>query len=307
MPGIPKMNLYRINLNLLVAFDVLIRECHVSKAGEKLHITQSAMSKLLNQLRELFDDPILIRTPNGMEPTERAMMMHEQVRKVLQETEKIFLTVNQFDPTEFSKTIRIGMPDSISAFILPTLINKIKKITPKIRLHITSIDSENVGKHLFEDDIQLAITYPFGVPEGCKTKKLLTDKPVCIARPQHPLMKYKKIPLKQYLKYEHIVLIYDETPTLSGDRLLQQLGYSKRTIAFTVTNALTVLPIIAKSDLLFSIGELFAKQFVKPFNLDYRLLPSPAPNIPIHMYWSPVYDKSPWHIWLRKLIDTLYK
>lgn len=299
------MNLYRVNLNLLVAFDALLKEQHVSKAGDRLYITQSAMSKLLSQCREIFDDPILVRTPKGMMPTERALVLHEQVREVLRRTEDIFSIPHVFKPSSHEQTVRIGMPEAIADFILPKLMNLIKPVAPNIKFHISHVDSTTVEKRLFNDDIQLAITYGFVLPELCKATNLMKYRPICLARRDHPLMKYKTIPVKQFLKYEHIVMIYHEAPTLLGDRFLKDHGYPERKIALTVTNAMMVLPIIEKTDLIFSIGEKFAEQFAKKFKLDYRPLPAEAPDIVVKLLWSPIYDSCIWHQWLRRFIRSI--
>lgn len=299
------MNLHRLNLNLLVAFDALMKEKHVSKAGERLFVTQSAMSKMLAQCRELFSDPILVRAANGMHPTEKALALHGQVRKILREVEDVFYGPDVFDPGDFSRTIRIAMPGSVAEFILPKVVSALKPKAPGLNFQIISVDSKTLLANMRSDDIDLAITYGFVLPDLSRSIPLLSDPPVCIASRNHPLMRYKTIPIREYLRFEHIVIVYKDEPVLFGDRILEQKKYSQRKIAMKVANATAVLPILTSTDLILTTGESFAKQYAKKFRLDYRPLAGGLPNIPIHMLWGPSYDESPWHLWLRDEISSI--
>ncbi len=99
------MNICKINLNLLIAFDVLMTERHVSRASEKLCISQSATSNALKRLRELFNDELLIKTPLGMEPTTRALELIDSIHEVIDKAQAVFAESEKFDPSKTDRTL----------------------------------------------------------------------------------------------------------------------------------------------------------------------------------------------------------
>lgn len=299
------MDLYRINLNLLVAFDVLIKECHVSRAAKKLHMSQSAASKLLIQLRELFNDPLMVRTSDGMKTTKTAQDIHSRVQLFLQSAEHVFETDSKFEPLNFERKIRLGMPDSIAASILPNLMDLTEKIAPHVQLDFVSVNASELTHLLDSDQIDLAITYGYNLPDNAKAMTFSNDRPVCLTAENHPIMRCKRLTVNEYLKYEHIILKYKDEATLFGDKLLAEQGYSPRKIKMNVSSPLMVLPILSRSKLIFTIQESFAKIYADKFDLSYRPLPKFVPNIPIKIVWSPIYHNTQWHMWFRQEIKSL--
>ena len=127
------MNVSRIDLNLLVYLDVLLRERNVTRAAEELGISQPAMSNSLRRLRDLFDDPVLVRTSDGMTPTDRALELQPLVRTVLTAAEQAVLPKTDFNPTESSRIFRIMASDYSEATLLPVLLGRLRKQAPNIR------------------------------------------------------------------------------------------------------------------------------------------------------------------------------
>ena len=130
------MNVSRIDLNLLVYLDVLLRERNVTRAAEELGISQPAMSNSLRRLRDLFDDPVLVRTSDGMTPTDRALELQPLVRTVLTAAEQAVLPKTDFNPAESSRIFRIMASDYSEATLLPVLLGRLRKQAPNIRLDI---------------------------------------------------------------------------------------------------------------------------------------------------------------------------
>ena len=130
------MNISRVDLNLLVYLDVLLRECNVTRAAEELGISQPAMSNSLRRLRDLFGDPILVRTSDGMTPTDRALELKPLVRNVLSAAEQVILPKTEFDPAGSSRIFRIMASDYTESTLLPVLLRQLRKEAPGIRLDI---------------------------------------------------------------------------------------------------------------------------------------------------------------------------
>ena len=130
------MNLSRIDLNLLVYLDVLLREKNVTRAAEQLGITQPALSNGLRRLRDLFNDPLLVRTSEGMTPTERALELQPQVRNILSSVEQAVLPVSDFEVTESTRVFRVMASDYAESTLLTRLLFKLRDEAPNITLDI---------------------------------------------------------------------------------------------------------------------------------------------------------------------------
>ena len=130
------MNLSRIDLNLLVYLDVLLREKNVTRAAEQLGITQPALSNGLRRLRDLFNDPLLVRTSEGMTPTERALELQPQVRNILASVEQAVLPVSDFEVTRSNRVFRVMASDYAESTLLTRLLFKLRDEAPNITLDI---------------------------------------------------------------------------------------------------------------------------------------------------------------------------
>lgn len=298
------MSLINKNINLLVAFSALMKEKSVSRAAQNLQITQSAMSKKLEQLRIMFDNPIFLRTKHGLEPTDFALSIEAKVESLLSISDDIFSMDRAFSPETFSRDVVIGMPSIISADLMVQIVSLVEKIAPMVKIHQREVGSADVETLLSKGKIDLAITYQRQLPEGMKTSLLLQDKIVCVADAKHPILKHKRIPIKQYLAGSHIALVYTDLNKLLGDALLKEQGYSTRNIAASTTDALSALAMIKGTERLFAINEKFANRYAKIFDLDYRPMPTFAPMISVNMVWSPTVHDSHWHRWLRSLFKN---
>src|SRR3990167_5206841 len=130
------MNLYRINLNLLKVFVVLMREQHVSTAANSLGLTQPAVSNSLQQLRELFQDELLIRSGKKMVPTQKALLLAPQIQQALNQLETVIFFSEEFDYKTSSREFRLGMTDYAEYVLLPKLYERIKEVAPHISLKV---------------------------------------------------------------------------------------------------------------------------------------------------------------------------
>lgn len=130
------MNLYRINLNLLKVFSVLMREQHVSDAAKRLHLTQSAISNSLQQLREIFQDELLVRGPKKMLPTKKALLLAPRIDQALSQLEESLFHTDEFNYRTSERIFNLGMTDSAEYIILPKLYEQLKNLAPNVSLKI---------------------------------------------------------------------------------------------------------------------------------------------------------------------------
>lgn len=194
----------RFDLNLLVALQVLLEERNVSNAAERLFVTQSAMSKTLGRLRELFDDPLFTRTATGMLPTPRAEQIATYLPKILQGVQCI-VQPQDFDPATYQGEFSIVLPEYIASWILPSLFDRLDKIAPGIRLNTLSGEEHHLDM-LANGELDFAVQIEHHVYSAdFKVMSLGFAPPRLIARIGHPL-ENKKIHWEDIARYPLIQL-----------------------------------------------------------------------------------------------------
>jgi len=129
-----EINLARVDLNLLVVFEAVLKERHVGQAAETLNLSASAISHSLGRLRRLLNDPLFLRTPRGVVPTARAMELAEPVADILARVRSVVATAAPFDPATSTRRFMIAAPDAVSAVLLPRLLAALARLAPGINL-----------------------------------------------------------------------------------------------------------------------------------------------------------------------------
>ncbi len=128
--------LHKFDLNLLVAFDLLMDEKNVSRAAERMFVTQSAMSHTLQRLRQQLDDPLLVKTPAGMKPTDRALSLVKPVKAVLRDVKRLIRAPEEFDPSRSRRRFVIAATDYMDLLVLPPLVERMALAAPGIDIHV---------------------------------------------------------------------------------------------------------------------------------------------------------------------------
>ena len=298
------MNLSSVDLNLLVAFDILIKEQNLSRAADKLGLTQPAMSKRLSRLRSLFGDELLTRTSKGMKPTARALELVEPIRIALKQIQVTIDGCSEFQPELSSRTFRIATTDLVAITVIPKLMQLIKKRSPNTRLILQTMHRRNLVNGLNMGEIDLAITVLFDPPPQIKYQNLFTERYVCLVSKQHHTIQ-TELTLEDYLESSHVLVTY--TADLHGgvDRFLEAKGL-KRKVVLSLPYHLAVPLIVAQTSLITTIAERVALA-TEWFGL--RIFPLPFDGIEYQeqLLWHCRDDKDLAHLWLRKLIVEVCK
>ena len=301
------MNLSKINLNLLVALDALLKEKHVTRAGKRLHITQSAMSNLLKQLRDVFQDELFVRgQASRMVPTPRALELAQPVQAVLLQATSLFAQPEKFNPKTARQVFTIGMSDYSEFILLPPLMQAITQQAPGIDIVVKHINYLN-DEALFENStIDLAIgIYPI-IPENLIAETLFTEEAFCLGWQKNPLLK-KPVNLATFAKAKQIVILYYENRAeLFSEQYLNQQGFTRRAVA-TVPHTLAAIYSLPGTDLITVVLEKVAKRFMKVLPLAMQPAPFAYPEINIHMVWHAKHRNSSAHQWLRQQIKAISK
>lgn len=309
-------DLHRIDLNLLVALDALARERNVTKAAARAGVSQSAMSHTLRRLRELFDDPLLVRGRGGMVLTPRAEALAVPLRSGLVSLARTLAEPPAFEPEQASRTFRIVSPDLFDALVLPTLLRRLGREAPSVDLAVVPM-SKRLSDSLETGEVDLAIypvlldPQPFEldtqVDAELQRRTLFRDSFRCFVRNDHPaLAGRRKLTLTAYTRLNHVLVSPGGEGPGVVDRVLEARGLQRR-IALRVPQFATALEVVAQSDLV-----LTAPSSLSRCSTGSSLASRPAPvDIPEHaitMIWHPRFTEDPAHRWLRELmIDVTAK
>ncbi len=298
------MDIRSLDLNLLVVFDAMLEHQNVTKAGDSIKLSQPAMSAAVSRLRELFDDPLFVRTRQGMAPTPKAQALSPSVRQVVQTIRGDILQPKEFNPLLSDRTFTLVTPDIAEVNFLPRLISELAKKSPHINLRTLAMPREAAAHSLESASAEMAIGYfPDLHKAGFFQQKLITNSHVCLVRMNHPTIG-NKITSAQFLQAAHAVVKPDGREHLF-ERFLQGKGI-KRRVVVELSHFMSLLPIIETSNLLATVPKDLAEFFVQHGNVRYIPTPMKSPVIDVHLFWHQRFHKEPAHIWLRQVIHQLF-
>jgi DNA-binding transcriptional LysR family regulator len=301
------MHLSAVDLNLLVGLDALLRHRSVSRAAAEVGLSQPAMSRTLGRLRDLLDDPLLVRSGHDMVPTPRALSLSEPLAESLKAVRLTLEPPGEFDPKTARRAFVLGAVDTTQAVVLPRLLEFISSEAPGVEVSTTPIRStEELFTQLASGDRDLAIGRFEDPPEGIRCEHLYSDRIVCLARRDHPRIR-GKLTMKRYLAEAHLSVesISPVERPFTIERLLAKQGLTRRVVC-RVEN-LTMSPfVVAGTDLLCSAPRETIEPFAEGLGLRVLEPPFEAPEFDLHLAWHDRNDRDRGHEWLRNaLLDML--
>lgn len=299
------MNLRTLDLNLLRVLDALVAECHVTRAAERLHLSQPAMSNALARLRSAIDDPVLVRSKGGMVPTPRALALAEPVRDALASLEQALRAGVAVIPAELQQTITVAMADYYGLILLPPLLNRLRQEAPGVKLSVLNLNPATVSRELAEGHLDLALgILRHLVPDDLHSSFVFDDSFVCIARPAHPAVK-GRLTLKKFLSLPH-ALISPRGGSFVGvvDEELAKLGL-RREVVVSVPQFMLLPAVIRDTDLIATMPRRLAQHTITGYALQMLKPPVALAGYDVHQVWHPRTDADPVQQWLRGLVDEV--
>lgn len=237
-----------LDLNLLRALDMLLEEGSVTRAAERLGVTQPAVSNMLTRLRENFGDPLLVRTQRGMTPTTRALDLVAPLKRILCEIGTL-CQPDAFDPVAASFTVSIAATDYALQVILLPLIARLRQEAPGITLAVYPLDDARLQEQLEKGQLDMALITPETCPPDLLSSKLFHEEYICAARKNHPTAGMH-MTLDQYCAAGHIIVSYEGGQFCGAtDKKLETLG-RRRHVALSVPNFLALPDLLLKTDLI---------------------------------------------------------
>lgn len=247
-------NLARADLNLLLLFEVVLQERHVGRAAKKLSLTSSAVSHGLNRLRQLLNDPLFLKTPKGVVPTERALTLAEPIAGVLAGARRVVATAQPFDPRLSKRRFTIGMPDSMAAILLSPLLAEIRRLGPNIDVTVRQLLHEQAIAELDARTVDVAIMLTREIPKRFVDHVLLESEFLIATRAKHPFVRDPS--LERFCEMPHVVISPTGDAHTFIDDTLAAMGRSRR-VAATVPNFMLACALVAETDLITTLSKAF--------------------------------------------------
>ena len=307
------LNINRVDLNLLVYLDALLRERNVTQAANQLNLSQPAMSNGLRRLRELFDDPLLVRTSEGMTPTERALELEPIVREVLTSIDRAVQPRSEFDARNAHRVFRIMASDYAESTLFPSVLGKLRTLAPGLTLDIMT-PSDVSFLDVERGKVDMVINRFDSMPQSFHQIHLWNDTFTCVLSPENPVL--QDFTLDNYLKANHVWVSKtgmgvgvgvnpDDVQRLGWvDLALNKLG-KKRQIRVFTRHYQAAMTLAEQNDLIVTLPTRAAQLKRDNPRVVLRDPPLEIPPLELKMAWSPLLQHNPANKWLRKLIaDT---
>ena len=292
------MNLNTLDLNLLTALDALLREVNVSRAALRIGLSQPAASHALQRLRDIFGDPLLVRTGARMELTPRALALRAPLAQALDQVRGLFVS-DAFDAARSERQFRLMMPDLAVELLMPPLMAKVTRAAPNVRIDVVPWRGPAIFHAEFARAIDLVISIGNAF-KGFHRQLLYTDSDALAVRRGHP-MTAKLKQREAFLAARHVGVIIRGQPEDLIDTWLRGKGI-ERHISLVVSGYLEALHVAARTDLVAFVPRRLIAALSKQFGL-VAVMPPLDPGIDEQFMFYPTRAQmDPGSIWLRRLM-----
>jgi len=300
-----QIDLSRVDLNLLVVFEALMLERHVGRAARRLSLSQSATSHALGRLRELFNDPLFVRHPRGVEPTVRGQELAVAIAEALAQLRAILQPPEEFAPATLKRTFKIAAHDYAMLVLIPELMADLKKQAPGMDFRCISVAPAEVIDKLYRSELDFALGGFFGMQaERIHRTVLFTDRFVGIARKKHPHLHCQNISLEKFVGAQHVLVSADGEARGTVDQALQERGLH-RSIAITTPNFLAVPFIVEHTDIIGVLPERLATRFAQLASLTLFDLPIAVEPISCNMLVQEQLVNQPELRWISEQLSRI--
>lgn len=299
------MNFATFDLNLLRVFDALMRDRGVTRAGERIGLSQPAVSAALGRLRVILGDQLFTRAGNRMVPTPRAEDIAPAVAEALARLEGALFGDDRFDPATADRTFTLQGADFFSVLLLPRLARRIAREAPLVRLRMRDTARGEIEQLLRDDAIDLSLEPMRTMPDWVETERLMTSPFVAIAARDEPLLEGlgegETIPLDRFCAIPQAIRSVDGSMDGVVDEALARLGVSRR-VVLALPNFHAVATAVAEGGLIAALPEEFARERALRDGLSLHPLPATVTPTELGMHWRRRNTSNPAHAWLRRLV-----
>ncbi len=301
-------NLRSVDLNLLVVFDALMSERNVTRAAARNGLSQPAVSKALNRLRFMFDDPLFVRRDRAMEPTARAIELAGPIHGALADISRTLTLPGAFDPATIRANVKIATIDLYHTDLLPALVRHLRRHAPGVDLQVRANDCSRLPEQLASGEIDIAFA-PLGAQaKELSAEPLWSDRLVMMVGHDNPLR--EPVSIEFYAAASHLVdaghvqVAQDGVATSIVDAILRARGLRRR-IVLVLPNSAGIPFVVAATDLIATLPSRIVKGLAPVPNVRVLAPPFPEVEVSLHMFWHRRADADPLQVWLRAAIREI--
>lgn len=293
----------RYDLNLLPIFVALMEERSVTRAAERMGMTQPALSNALSRLRLMLQDQLFVRERYGIQPTPIALELSPLIAEALAQLDDAVLGQQAFDPAHAERLFTIAPNGYVEFVIVPAVLARLEKVAPGIKLRLTPFGNDLAETGVVSGTTALVLGRIVDPPNNLVVQHLFDEGLACAVRADHPDIG-EAMTREQFETMKHVNIV---TPGRMRAGLFQALSQHqlKRDVAISVTNFFAVAEMVAVTDYCATLPSLICRRLMHDPRL--KVLPAPVDlgSFPVEMAWHVRYRHDPAHRWLRGLIGEV--
>lgn len=293
----------RYDLNLLPIFVALMEERSVTRAAERMGMTQPALSNALSRLRQMLQDQLFVRERYGIQPTPIALELSPLIAEALAQLDDAVLGQQAFDPAHAERLFTIAPNGYVEFVIVPAVLARLEKVAPGIKLRLTPFGNDLAETGVVSGTTALVLGRIVDPPDNLVVQHLMDEGLACAVRADHPAIG-DAMTREQFETMKHVNIV---PPGRMRAGLFQALAQQqlKRDVAISVTNFFAAAEMVAVTDYCATLPSLICRQLMHDPRL--KVLPAPVDlgSFPVEMAWHVRYRHDPAHRWLRALIGEV--
>ena len=293
----------RYDLNLLPIFVALMEERSVTRAAERMGMTQPALSNALSRLRLMLQDQLFVRERYGIQPTPIALELSPLIAEALAQLDDAVLGQQAFDPAQAERLFTIAPNGYVEFVLVPAIVARLEKVAPGIKLRLTPFGNDLVETGVVSGTTALVLGRIVDPPDNLVVQHLMDEGLACAVRIDHPGVG-DVMTREQFETMKHVNIV---PPGRMRAGLFQALAQQqlKRDVAISVTNFFAVAEMVAVTDYCATLPSLICRRLMHDPRL--KILPAPVDlgSFPVEMAWHVRYRHDPAHRWLRALIGAV--
>jgi DNA-binding transcriptional LysR family regulator len=293
-----------MDLNLLRVFQAVSDERSLTLAGHRLHLSQPAVSYALNRLRQLFDDPLFVRTKEGMQPTSAAQELAKHIGRALQAVQDALHYAEGFDPVQSARTFRVSMTDVAEMVFLPSICKQLRVLAPQVQLKVEPMPQQEIAEALRTGRLDFAIGNLPALKPLTHHALLFSESYCCLTRKRAGLPRRKELRLDEFQALSHVQVRSAESSHNQVAQAMQELGV-QRHVSLEIPH-FSVLPLIlAQSDLAATLPLRIGRLFNDNGQFQLYKLPVALPEVEVTLHWHEDFENDHGGRWLRQLVLDL--
>ena len=293
------MNLRNFDIRLLVALDALLTEKSVTRAGERLHLSQPATSIILARLRQYFGNELLVSAGRRMVLTPLAESLVQPVRSCLTQIQHTVASKAEFDPASSNRKFCLAVSDYVTAVLMPEVMQAAARQAPGIGFELVRLD-ENIDQKLEKGNIDFLIRPAVHALATHPMEPLFEDTHTCVAWRKNSLIG-SMISRSQFLELGHIVVHFGHAPAIFEDWFAAHYG-EKRKLEVVTQDFEVACRLVVGTDRIATVMSRMAKLCSQHLPIKLLRPPFPVPKVTHCLQWHRYQDQDPGHIWLRSIL-----